>query len=572
MEKSSFFDAEESPSGEYDREYLAEDFASYFARFISNGVFPNPSTGLQVVASEEPDMSVTLQPGYAYINGYKYENTTPLKFEVDVADGLLERDEAIFIRFSRLDRNIKAYKIKGDPSVSAVTPEVTRTADYWDLCVGIIHVTAGIISIDQSLIEDTRLNTELCGIVTTLVTQVDTTTLYNQIQADLKKFQTVSYQEFADWFEDLKGKLGDDPATALQSQIDNIMDGTSVPNSGVSVYVHSKSGTVHEFTGTGPNGRAKMTADVASGDTFTVNGSPVTAYVGAEDAVSSMAGSAWNGKWVTFVFENSVINFKGGGGLPAADKAKLIPENIKYGVVLFAGTPKEIVGSFTDDGNASAINIIKGVVVYSKGKRIEGTLPPYAGAQVITPKTVNQQIITTPVYVDKALTVAGDPNLVAENIRQGVTIFGVRGTMQPSPQPGTFTAYSYTTINNAMVGYLQGSWGLNTQYRAIYSNVESGQSIGWFSNRLDMTVYRSMAIRKWGGSWAGNRGSYRFGVGRTTNVGEYVKYIDIPATGEGNNNVVYTLDISSVNELCYIKFEGVSGGAAHGFNEVSLSV
>ena len=116
---------------------------------------------------------------------------------------------------------------------------------------------------------------------------------------------------------------------------------------GVKVYTHAKSGTVHEFTGNGPNGRALMTADVQAGDTFTVNGTPVTAYMGAEDATGSMAGSAWNGKWVSFIVEDGALNFKGGGGLSAADKALLIPENLRKDVVLFAGTPREVVGSLT---------------------------------------------------------------------------------------------------------------------------------------------------------------------------------------------------------------------------------
>lgn len=45
MEKSSFFN---SVSG--DRVYRAEEWAEYFASFIGNGVFPVPSTSLQVVA------------------------------------------------------------------------------------------------------------------------------------------------------------------------------------------------------------------------------------------------------------------------------------------------------------------------------------------------------------------------------------------------------------------------------------------------------------------------------------------------------------------------------------------
>lgn len=220
MEKSSFFNAQMDASGEYDREYLAEDFASYFSKFISNGVFPNPSTGLQVIAADTPNMTVTLSVGYGYINGYKYENTTPLTFSIGVADGVLNRKDAIFIRYSKLGRAIKAYKIAGTPGASAVAPSVVRTEDYYDLCVAIISVNAGITAIPQSLIEDTRLNTSLCGIVTGLVEQVDTTTLYNQIQSDLAEFKTVSQAEFDAWFEDINSKLSTEPATALQQQVD----------------------------------------------------------------------------------------------------------------------------------------------------------------------------------------------------------------------------------------------------------------------------------------------------------------------------------------------------------------
>ena len=236
MEKSSFFNAQMDASGEYDREYLAEDFASYFSKFISNGVFPNPSTGLQVIAADTPNMTVTLSVGYGYINGYKYENTTPLTFSIGVADGVLNRKDAIFIRYSKLGRAIKAYKIAGTPGASAVAPSVVRTEDYYDLCVAIISVNAGITVIPQSLIEDTRLNTSLCGIVTGLVEQVDTTTLYNQIQSDLSQFKTVSQAEFDAWFEDINAKLGTEPATALQQQVDALdaakMDKTTYDSNG----------------------------------------------------------------------------------------------------------------------------------------------------------------------------------------------------------------------------------------------------------------------------------------------------------------------------------------------------
>lgn len=83
---------------------------------------------------------------------------------------------------------------------------------------------------------------------------------------------------------------------------------------GIKVYTHKRTGTVHVFTGTGANGRALMTANVQAGDSFQVNGTPVTAYMGAESAVNMMAGQAYSGRWVSFVAEGNTLNFKGGGG------------------------------------------------------------------------------------------------------------------------------------------------------------------------------------------------------------------------------------------------------------------
>lgn len=228
MEKSGFFNSEVDSEGNYDREYLAEDFASYFSRFISNGVFPNPSTGLQVIESPSPGMSVVLSPGYAYINGYQYENTDPLTFNIDVADGQLDRKDTVFIRFYKDKREIKATYVKGRSSASAIPPSLIRTPDYWDLCVGVINVNAGVTKITQDLIEDRRLDTEVCGIVVNVVQTIDTHTLYLQIQKDLENFQMVSQAGFDKWFEDINSKLGTEPATSLQKQINTLVDNTRV--------------------------------------------------------------------------------------------------------------------------------------------------------------------------------------------------------------------------------------------------------------------------------------------------------------------------------------------------------
>lgn len=64
--------------------------------------------------------------------------------------------------------------------------------------------------------------------------------------------------------------------------------------------------------------------------------------------------------------------------------------------------------------------------VNSSGQLITGTIPS-KGAQTYTPKTVSQTI-SSGQYLSGNQTIQGDENLIASNIKSGVSIFGVRGT------------------------------------------------------------------------------------------------------------------------------------------------
>lgn len=204
MEKSSFF---KSING--DRKYKAEDFAKYFATFIANGVFPNPSNNLQVMANN--DMTVTIKAGPAWINGYIYINTEDLILTLDVADGVLNRIDRIVLRMDTVGRAINAKVKKGAFASSPAAPSLQRDADGYEIALADIYVTKGAISITQSSITDLRLNKDLCGIVHGTVDQVDTTTLFNQYQTwfaekqaqynnDLDSFTTTKKQAFTSWY------------------------------------------------------------------------------------------------------------------------------------------------------------------------------------------------------------------------------------------------------------------------------------------------------------------------------------------------------------------------------------
>ena len=141
MEKSSFFNAK-SVGGEWDRTYTAEDFANYFGTVLTNGVFPSPSTNLQVVANN--DMTVNIKQGSAFINGYMYHNTEDLTLNVDVADGVLKRIDLVVVRLDHNNREIKCHVKKGNASSKPVTPSLTRDEFTYELCIAELHVEEGI--------------------------------------------------------------------------------------------------------------------------------------------------------------------------------------------------------------------------------------------------------------------------------------------------------------------------------------------------------------------------------------------------------------------------------------------
>jgi len=195
MERCGFFDAN-LIGGEYDRVYLASQFAAYFASFIGNGVFAKHSNQLQVVEMATPQMQIGVERGQAWINGYWYENTDILYLPIDTADGVLNRIDSVVLRLGFSERNIWLTVKKGTPAINPIAPEVTRNADYYELQLATISIPAGSIKITQAQITDTRMNNDVCGWVTGIIDQVDTTTLFNQY---VDWYTTTTGQAEQDW-------------------------------------------------------------------------------------------------------------------------------------------------------------------------------------------------------------------------------------------------------------------------------------------------------------------------------------------------------------------------------------
>ena len=105
--------------------------------------------------------------------------------------------------------------------------------------------------------------------------------------------------------------------------------------------------------------------------------------------------------------------------------SNLIEGNIKSGVSIF-GVTGNYNGLNTADANAVEGDLLAGKTAYVNGKKITGTAPAKE-ASTITP-TTSDQTVAAGTHLTGLLTIKGDPNLIAANIKKGVTIFGIEGT------------------------------------------------------------------------------------------------------------------------------------------------
>lgn len=206
---SGFFN---SVSG--DRKYNAEQINEFFGGLISSGVLPNPSTNLQVVANS--GMNVQVKAGKGYIDSHWVKNDNALDLTIDTADSILNRIDAVIMK---LDENTSARTItvevkKGTAASSPTAPTMERTTSIKEYCLATVYVGKAVTSISQSNITDTRANTDVCGWVTGLITQVDTSTLFTQWQTayeeqmrDMKTWMNEQQEGFEMWLSALTGKL-----------------------------------------------------------------------------------------------------------------------------------------------------------------------------------------------------------------------------------------------------------------------------------------------------------------------------------------------------------------------------
>lgn len=211
-EHYSFFDAQ-GAEGSYDRTYSSADLASYFASFIGNGVYANPANQLKV-SPANGKMAVNVAVGKAWINGYFYELSESAK-ELTIATGDANnpRIDKVVCSLNLSNRLIELKVIRGATSAKPQPPAHSREDEVFDLVLAEVAVAAGAVELSAEDITDKRPDNTVCGFVTGVVEQIDTTGLFSQYDA-----------EFNSWFEGIQGILDKDTAGNLANQITAIQE------------------------------------------------------------------------------------------------------------------------------------------------------------------------------------------------------------------------------------------------------------------------------------------------------------------------------------------------------------
>ena len=160
----------------------------------------------------------------------------------------------------------------------------------------------------------------------------------------------------------------------------------------------------------------------------------------------------------------------------------------------------------TADATATAAQILSGKTAYVKGAKVTGTIPSKAAA-TYTPGTTDQTIAAGQ-YLSGAQTIKGSANLKAENIKQGVNIMGIMGSLVSAAVSNMTYYYNTASITIPISGTVfleiaaQGSWDFriiyvpatDTAYQFSAGSTISSETVKKISSPRTFTIGSSISM------------------------------------------------------------------------------
>lgn len=166
-----------------DRTYNAQQMSEIFEGLITDGVYE--SVGNKLAVQPNSGMIIKIATGRGWFDKRWVNNDSDYLQTLEAADVLLNRYCAVCVRVDTTDSGRKAmpYLKYSDFATTPVKPTMTRTETVKEYCLAYVYIKAGATAITAADIEDTRANKSLCGWVTGLIEQLNSTTLFEQWEA-----------------------------------------------------------------------------------------------------------------------------------------------------------------------------------------------------------------------------------------------------------------------------------------------------------------------------------------------------------------------------------------------------
>lgn len=204
--RSGFYDALDS-----DRVYSADDMNRPYKRVVSNGVFATPkgipSTDLQVVAAGS-GMQIIVKAGEGIFGDKWFENPSDINITVPVNTNTVPRIDSVIVQIDKRiggrEGNI-VYRT-GTPSSRPSAPAINTVTNVIEYRLANIRVEASADTITAGVITDRRGSAD-CPWVTSLIYQVDTSTLYDQYKAAYDEYFDKEKEQWDNWYAHLTEEL-----------------------------------------------------------------------------------------------------------------------------------------------------------------------------------------------------------------------------------------------------------------------------------------------------------------------------------------------------------------------------
>ena len=172
--------------------------------------------------------------------------------------------------------------------------------------------------------------------------------------------------------------------------------------------------------------------------------------------------ASWDGQLQSFCYTNKVIEL-------IKDEDSLIspidfPEKIE--AVYQAGAIAGGGGVDLSLATATSGQILQGYTAYTEDGLISGAIPNYNGGTSVTPKNGSITLPTAGKFCPTNIVVKGDVDLKAENIKKGVELFGVTGTLATEVKTRvlTLTGDEYGEFSLSALGDVK-AWFLSVPNR-----------------------------------------------------------------------------------------------------------